>query len=131
MAMKNISELKELRERYDEACEAYVKALLELWEGDAHYGYWIADEVGTVYSYGEYIFINMEDIIYCVENGVSEEEYIAWQDYCTFAHEYGQSAPNFVSWCKGCPRLSKEEQDKLISMKRELNEAIKNYKEKY
>ena len=129
--MKNISELKELRERYDEACEAYVKALLELWEGDAFYGYWIGDDVGEVYSYGDYIFIDMHDIIYCVENGVKEEEYVEWQDYCTFADEYGQNTPNFESWHNGCPRLSKEEQDKLVSMKRVLKEAIDKYREKY
>ena len=48
---------------------------------DGYYGYWIGDEVGGVYDYGDGMFtINMDDIIYCVAD-VTREQYIEWQEY--------------------------------------------------
>lgn len=125
--------LDHLRKNYEKACNAYLVALLDVWELDPHYGYWIADEVGGLYAYGDCVFINMQDIIYCVENNVSYNTYMEWLDYCTWAEEFGQDTPNIESWCMGCPRVSDEEQKKLTDMKLELNklmeETKKNVKE--
>ena len=118
-----------LKKNYEDACNSYLKALADAWEWDVDsYGFWIADCVGETFSYGDNMFIDMQDIIFCVENDVKEDEYDEWQEYCLFAHEYNQNVPNFKAWHKGCPRLSKEEQKHLVSLKEAFDKAIKDYK---
>lgn len=130
--MKQVKEAVKqmLKENYEQACNGYLVELMRMWEWDAHNGYWVSEEVGSVYAYGDWIFIGMSDIIFCVENDVEEKEYQDWQEYCVFASEYKQVIPNFPSWHKGCPRLTKEQQGKLIAIKKSLDECIEEYKEK-
>ena len=79
----NKSHIKLLKENYEKACNDYVQALLSLWDLDGFYGYWIGEEAGGVYDYGDGIFtIGMQDIVYCVENGVTEKEYEELLEYC-------------------------------------------------
>ena len=121
-----------LREQWEKACNGYLVELLRMWELDAYYGYWIGEEIGGVYDYGDGMFtIGMNDIIYCVEHDIGREQYIEWQEYCCDAAEFGFDTPNLKSWMMGCPRTQPEVFEKLRKMKAELNEAIKAEKEKY
>lgn len=121
-----------LREQWEKACNGYLVELLRMWELDAHYGYWIGEEIGGVYDYGDGMFtIGMNDIIYCVEHDIGREQYIEWQEYCCDAAEFGFDTPNLKSWMMGCPRTPQDVFEKLRKMKAELNEAIKAEKEKY
>lgn len=121
-----------LKEQYEKACNGYLVELLRMWELDAYYGYWIGQEIGGVYDYGDGMFtINMDDIIYCVEHDVGREQYIEWQEYCCDASEFGFDIPNLKSWIMGCPRTSQEVFKKLREMKKILDDAIKAEKEKY
>lgn len=122
---------KTLRKEYEKACNAYLVELLNMWGWDGRNGYWIADKVGEVFAYGDSTFIDMSNIIYCVENDVKEDEYDEWQEYTIFASEFNQTIPNFPSWHKGCPRLSEAEQQKLRDLKRGLDAAIDDYKNRY
>ena len=120
-----------LKSNYEDACNSYLKALADAWEWDVDsYGFWIADCVGETFSYGDNMFIDMQDIIFCVENDVKEGEYDEWQEYCLFANEYNQNIPNFKAWHKGCPRLTNEEQERLIKLKKDFEDTIKEYKNK-
>ena len=124
--------LRLLRENYENACNAYLLALANMWEWDCKsYGFWIGDDVGGVYSYGDSTFIGMDDIIYCVENNISESAYIEWQEYCLWAKDFYQIVPNLKSWCMGCQRVDKATQEKLTAMRNELNELIKETKAKF
>jgi hypothetical protein len=126
----NTSHKKLLKENYEKACNAYVGMLAEMWEWDTKsYGYWVGDEVDGIYSYGEFVFIDMQDIIFCVENNINASEYEEWQEYCLFANEYKQNVPNLKAWHKGCPRLSKDAQKHLVSLKERFDKAIKDYKD--
>lgn len=123
---------KMLKEQWEKACNGYLVELLRMWELDAYYGYWIAEEIGGVYDYGGGMFtIGMYDIIYCVEHDIGREQYIEWQEYCCDAAEFGFGTPNLRSWMMGCPRTPPEVFKKLRKMKAELNEAIKAEKEKF
>lgn len=105
---------RQLRDAWEKACNGYVVELLRMWELDGYYGYFIGDEVGGIYDYGEGTFdIRMDDIVYCVENDVTKEQYEEWQEYCVDANEFGFSTPNLRSWMLGCPRTSKEVFDRL------------------
>ena len=123
---------KQLKEQWKKACNGFLVELLRMWELDSYYGYWIGDEIGGVYDYGDGAFtIGMDDIIYCVEHDIGREQYMEWQDYLCDAAEFGFDTPNLKSWMMGCPRTPPEVFEKLRKMKEELNEAIKAEKEKY
>ena len=119
---------EQLRTAYEKACNDYLGELLKMWELDGYYGYWIGDEVGGVYDYDGCFTINMDDIIYCVENGVTERQYYEWQDYICDASEFGFDTPNLKSWMHGCPRTPQETFEKLRALKRDLAEAVEEEK---
>lgn len=121
--MSNIN--KNLKQDFDMAVDAYVDALLYMWSDyesedpafTPNYGFWVGDDKSGVYCYGDDTFINLSDIILCVEREVSYEDYTEWVDYCTQASEFGFDEPNLRSWLNGCPRVPQETFDKLQDMK--------------
>jgi len=125
----NKAHIKLLKENYEKTCNDYVAALLNLWDLDDYYGYWICGDVGGMYDYGDGIFtIDMQDIVYCVENGVTEEEYEEMLEYCVKCHEYNLPTMNLNAWHKGAPR---HDFTKLDALKKDLNDAIDNEKNKF
>ena len=129
--MKTINESHKtlLREQYEKSVMDYVNTLLQMWELDGYYGYFIGGEVGGVYDYGDGIFtIGMCDIIYCVENGVTEQEYEEMLEYCCKCTEYNLPKMNLDAWHKGAPR---HDFTKLDALKKDLDEAIDNEKNKF
>ena len=120
-----------LRQDYEKAVNGYLCELLRMWELDAHYGYWIGDDVGGVYDYGDGSFdINLQDIIYCVLHDITREQYQEWQDYILDASEFGFDTPNLRSFVRGCPRTSAETFKHLREIKATLNDAIRDEKER-
>lgn len=130
MIKRENKEKELLREAYDKACYSYVVSLLEMWELDAHYGYWSGERPGTIYHYGETHDLDMEEIIYIVENDIEENEVLEWEDYCLQAYEFGFSVPNIMSWHKGCPRVEDGTFERLRGLKRELEDAVEEEKER-
>ena len=125
----NKAHIKLLKENYEKACNDYVQALLSLWSLDGFYGYWIGGEVGGVYDYGDGIFtIGMQDIVYCVEHGVTEQEYEDMLEYCCKCAEYNLPKMNLNAWHKGAPR---HDFTKLDALKKDLDDAIDNEKNKF
>ena len=122
---------QQLKEQWKKACEGYLCELLRMWELDGYYGYWIGDEVGGVYDYGDGMFtINMDAIIYCVLADVTHEQYIEWQEYICDAAEFGFATPNLRSFVRGCPRTSAETFKHLREIKAMLNDAVQEEKER-
>ena len=115
-----------LKEDWEKACNGYLVELLRMWELDGFYGYWIGEEVGGVYDYGGDMSIGMDDIIYCVEHDVTEEEFREWSDYYVSASEFGFNTPNLKSWHMGCPRTPPEVFERLRKMKADLDKAIED-----
>ena len=122
---------QQLKEQWKKACKGFLDELLRMWELDAYYGYWIGNEDGTLYDYGDGMFtISMDDIIYCVLGDITREQYMEWQEYCCDAAEFGFDTPNLRSWIMGRPRTSKETFDKLRSLKKDLADAVEEEKKR-
>ena len=113
-----------LKDRYDAACNALLAELLDMWELDAYYGYWVGDDVGGIYDYDGGFTISMEDIIYCVEHDVTRHQYMEWQDYTCNAAEFNMTVPNLRSWMMGCPRADGAVFERLRSLKEEFLKAV-------
>lgn len=111
-----------LKKNYEKACNDYVAALLTLWELDSYYGFWIADEVGGLYDYGDGCFtISMCDIVYCVENNVKYDEFLEYQEYNVKCLDYNLHTMNLESWHMGAPR---NDFRKLDALREELNNEV-------
>ena len=122
---------KQLKEDWKKACKDFLDELLRMWDLDAHYGYWIGNEEGCVYDYGDGMFtINMDDIIYCVLGDITYEQYMEWQEYIVDAAEFGFDTPNLRSWIRGCPRTPPEVFKKLRNMKADLDKAVEEEKQR-
>ena len=122
---------RQLKEQWEQSCNGFLVELLRMWELDGHYGYWIGDETGSVYDYGDGWFtINMDDIIYCVLNDVTREQYEEWQQYICDASEFGFATPNLRSFVRGCPRTPAETFQHLREIKATLNDAIRDEKQR-
>ena len=122
---------RNLRKKFEEVCNGYLLELCNMWELDAMaYGDWIADEVGGTWAYGDNVFIDFDNIRYCVENNVSYSTYMDWLDYCVWAADFGQTVPNLKSWCKGCPRVDAATQERMSAMRCELIKLCEAEKEK-
>ena len=117
-----------LKKNYEDACNEYVKALLALWDLSQHNGYWIGDDVGGVYDIDGWITIGMQEIIYCVENNVTSKEVSECQDYYIKCHDYNLPTMNLNAYHKGAPR---HDFSKLDALKKDLDDAIENEKNKY
>ena len=103
---------RKLKGQWELACNGYLCELLNMWELDSYYGYWIGEEIGGVYDYGGGMFtIGMDDIIYCVEHDIGREQYIEWQEYCCDAAEFGFDTPNLKSWMNPARGIREAAQD--------------------
>lgn len=106
------------------ACNDYVKALCKMYDFDYDEAYWIGDEVGGILDIneGEYVF-GLLEIIYIVDNNIEYETFDAWYTYTLRLSMIDANIPlpNLKSWCKGCPRKTKEE---LAELERLHNNVI-------
>lgn len=120
-----------LRKQWEQACNGYLVELLRMWELDSYYGFWVGEEVGGVYDYGYGMFtISMDDIIYCVLEDITREQYQEWQEYICDAHEFNFNIPNLRSWMSGCPRIPKETFDTMRKMKQDLLDDVEEEKKR-
>ena len=122
---------KQLKEQWEEACNAYLLELSNMfgWDMLDTYGSWVGDDVGGVFTYGDFYFISMEDIRYCVDNKVTFEEFNQYSEYNSAACSLGFDNINLRSWHMGCPRLPKEAIERLQNMKEELYRETERLKD--
>lgn len=120
-----------LRQNFEKAVDDYLTAFLKQMDWDRFYGYWIADDCSGIYAYGDQHFISLADIIYSVDNNVTNEELVECEEYNVWATNNWQSTISLASWHKGYRGVPKEGREKIDKLRMELNELIKETKEKY
>ena len=127
----NKTYIKQLEKRYSDTCEEYLKTFCKNYDRRYELYSWVAGECGTIACIGDYFFDFNDVIKYAVDNSLTDwDEVVEWYDYTLFANEYNQTIPNFKSWHKGCPRLTKEEQERLVKLKKDFVDTINEYRDK-
>lgn len=103
-----------LKKRYDNACNAYLKAFCDKHELDYEDAKdsWVANDVGSICMLGDF-FVPLSDMMTDINNDAPKEEYWKYYTYLMDSQELGFNCPNYASWLRGCPRIS-EEQKKSI-----------------
>lgn len=114
----NKSHIQLLRQNYENACNAYLKAFCQ--KHGFHSSYWIADRIGEIADCNEFYSVDMADIRTDIDENASEEEFLKWYNYCLDACEFNLTQPNFHHWIHGCPRLSEEKLKDLRKKSRTL-----------
>ncbi len=125
--------MSKLKKQFEDLCNKYVEEFCRLYgmEFDVS-DVWVGDDVGSIACIGDNYFDFNNVIKYAVDNQLSDyDDLMDWYYYTMWACEYNQTVPNFKSWSRGCPRFSKEEQQRLVDMKKNLENMIRDYKEKY
>ncbi len=119
------------REHFVKGCNEYLRLFCEKHDFDYEEAKesWVANCVGDVTCVGD-IFVSMQTIITDIEMDAPEEEFLKWYGYNLVANEFGFTTPNFDHWLRGCPRVPQESFDKLEGLKKDLEAAIKEEKER-
>lgn len=113
-----------LKQNYDDACNAYLKAFCE--KHDFYYedAYWCGEDVGGIADCSTYTF-DMATIRTDIDEDAPEGELMKHYDYCLNAIEFNLDFPNFHAWIHGCPRASKEWFEKMRKMREDFENYIK------
>ena len=122
---------QQAREYFVNGCNEYLRLFCEKHDFDYEEAKdsWVANCVGDVTCVGD-IFVGMQTIITDIEMDAPEEEFLKWYDYNLVANEFGFTTPNFDHWLRGCPRVPQESFNKLEALKKDLEDAIKEEKER-
>lgn len=117
-----------LKRNYELVAKDYAKALCHQWHISIKDFGWIG-EIGGACCFNDDLFLDLQDVIYCVDNDIDINMVRQWTDYCIWAHDYNFNVPNLQSWHKGCPRVSIPSQIKITQMHDELKSLIEKEKE--
>lgn len=128
----NYEAAKEKRIRdFGRACDAYVKEFCRMYDFSYKDACCIPDKigVGSVYAIADYYF-DFGDIRLCVDEDVEWKDIIEWYDYTMEAVPLGFNNINLKSWLMGAPRASKDEIERIKSLRNEIEDIVKNANEK-
>lgn len=122
--------LQKLRDDYENAVIGYQREFMNQFGIEYHDSWWVGDRIGIDnFCFGDMYAISLDDMIYCVEHGVTYDEFVAHTDYWLKCADYGLPKINLKSWHEGAPRVPQEVFDRLDSMKQEMEKLIDEYKE--
>jgi len=117
-----------LKQSYELACNAYLKAFCLKHELDYEPDCWVGGYVGTICQIADY-FIDMETIRTDIDMQAKEGEFIKWYDYSLRVGTLGCTGiPNFENWLRGCPIRSEEEILAMEATRRKIEELEKELK---
>lgn len=101
---------------YEDAINEIIKAFKEKQGLDTYEGYWIGNQIGEVYDFGDTMTFDFCDILIDLKEDAPKDEIFKWRDYMMRIWSINNMAGgillkenNYRSWLKGCPRLTEEE----------------------
>ena len=83
--------------KYKDACNLLASIVNDqLFDGLREW-YWVGDEVGGMYDFGDIDFLCPEDMVCIIENGLTYDEYAKWREANLDNNRY----INLKSWLMG------------------------------
>lgn len=128
---KQDEEFKLLFNRYKSSCNDLVRLFADRYEVSVGSDDWVAGDVGGTICINEEFFLNMDEIIFMMKNGVSWDEFLRWWDYNLDAHYLGLNSINLRSWIMGAPHLTQEQIEGLKEKQKELQDLVDKYKKDF
>lgn len=106
----------ELIKNYENAVNAIIEEFKKKQEIESNEGYWIGNQIGEVYDFGDTMTFDFHDILIDLKENAPKEEIFKWRNYMLRIWQINNMAggvllqeANYRSWLKGCTRLSEEE----------------------
>lgn len=106
----------ELIKNYEDAVSAIIEEFKKKQGIDSNEGYWIGNQIGEVYDFGDTMTFDFHDILTDIKSNAQKEEIFKWRNYTLRIWSINNMAGgillqemNYRSWLKGCPRLTEEE----------------------
>lgn len=101
---------------YENAINEIIKAFKEKHDLNMYEGYWIGNQIGEVYDFGDTMTFDFRDILTDLKEDAPKDEIFKWRDYMMRIWSINNMAGgvllkenNYRSWLNGCPRLTEEE----------------------
>lgn len=127
----------ELIKNYENAVNAIIEEFKKKQELTSNDGYWIANQIGEVYDFGDTYTFDFNDVLLDIKENAVKGEIFNWRNYMLRIWQLNNMAGgvllneiNYRSWLKDCPRLTKNELDtienkwkNLINEMAELNKS--------
>ena len=102
--------------KYENAINEIIKAFKEKHDLNMYEGYWIGNQIGEFYDFGDTMTFDFRDILTDLKEDAPKDEIFKWRDYMMRIWSINNMAGgvllkenNYRSWLNGCPRLTEEE----------------------
>lgn len=120
-----------LIKNYEDAVNAIIDEFKKKQEFDSNEGYWIGNQIGEVYDFGDTMTFDFHDILADIKENANKGEIINWRNYMLRIWSINNMAGgillhevNYRNWIKGCPRLTNEELDTIENKWKALVDEI-------
>lgn len=117
----------------DKITSYWIKDYFELDEDDYVDRYWIANDVGGVFSFADYYF-NFETVLKCYELGIKKEQLFEWYDFCLQNNSANISLEKFILSPQEKEEAEKKQlkelENRVKLAQEEFEKALKQYKNK-
>lgn len=114
-----------LRHDFETIANRYADALLDQFGLTWDSAWWVGNQVGGVFCFGEVNSVTFDELLFIVDNGITFKEYDDFIDYNLSMMDLGLNYITFERWYNERNILSKETINNLLEKKKELDEAIK------
>ena len=108
-----------LSEAYDIVCGLYAKAFAEKHGIEYNGVEWVRNEHGSILCLGDFFF-DFQDIKYDIDHVIDKDEIFRYYDYCLRVDDLGLKVMNYENWCRGCPRISDLDLERIERLKSEI-----------
>lgn len=117
----------------DKITTNWVKEYFELTSADDYSVNWVADDIGSVFSFADYFF-DFNTVLKCYELDISKEDLFLWYNFCMENNSVNISLAKFIL----SPKERKEAEEKHLKelkervklAKKELEQALEQYETK-
>lgn len=127
-----MDKIKEIRKKFNDVVSAYVDIFCEKFDVCKTYTYWIGGEYGVgLFSFNDEYAITLDDMIYILENDVKPSEYYEYIDYISMCIDCNFKTMNLKSWHEGAPRIPQESFDRIMALRKDIDELCKTTNENF